>query len=259
MRSMNMRLSKSIKAVTFDLWDTVIHDDSDEEVRQQKGLRTKVDERNFLIWQSVNTVTSLSMDTVKQATNVVNCEFNRVWREEYVTWTVTERLRRVLKQLNVNLPARRFQGTVKALESLELNVPPRPIDGALEALTEISQQFPLAVVSDTINTPGKGLRLWLEMHDLIDHFQFFAFSDEVGRSKPHRDIFASALSDLDVDFKDAVHIGDREHNDIKGARALGMRAILFTATRDADMANTTADAICRGYHELPAILNRLNG
>ncbi|GIT27925.1 MAG: hypothetical protein CM1200mP41_39690 [Gammaproteobacteria bacterium] len=30
-----------IKAVTFDLWDTVIHDDSDEPKRAAQGLRSK--------------------------------------------------------------------------------------------------------------------------------------------------------------------------------------------------------------------------
>ena len=33
-------MSRTIKAVTFDLWDTVVHDDSDEPKRKAKGLRT---------------------------------------------------------------------------------------------------------------------------------------------------------------------------------------------------------------------------
>jgi len=56
-----------------------------------------------------------------------------------------------------------------------------------------------------------------------------------------------------------VHVGDRDHNDIKGAQALGMKAILFTGTRDKDKAITTADAICVHHRELPGIVRSLVG
>ena len=248
----------SIKAITFDLWDTVINDDSDEPIRKEMGLRTKREERHFLVWKAVNEVSPLPLEKVKSAYEDINAEFNQVWHDEFVTWTVSQRLNRVLLNLNIELPDKCFEETVEALESLEVDIPPRPIEGVHGALAEISREFPLAVVSDTINTPGTGLRAWLEKHELKQYFRVFAFSDEVGRSKPHRDIFACALDGLGARFEDAVHIGDREHNDIRGAHALGMRAILFTATRDADAENTTADAVCKSYAQLPAILNQLN-
>ena len=247
-----------IKAITFDLWDTVINDDSDEVIRKQRGLRSKRDERFFLVWKAASEVSTISIAEVKEIYEEVNDQFNHVWHHEFVTWTVSERLNRILKKLNLDVSKKRFRETVDALESLEVNVPPIPIEGVYEALSAISRDYPLAVVSDTINTPGTGLRMWLELHDLIQFFEVFAFSDEVGRSKPHREIFAHALDGLGADFKDSVHIGDREHNDIRGAHALGMRAILFTATRDADAKNTTADAVCSSYAELPGILNRLS-
>ncbi len=247
-----------IKAITFDLWDTVINDDSDEPVRKERGLRSKRDERHYLVWKAVSEVAPVSSEVVSQAYEEINREFNRVWHDEFVTWTVTERLQRIIQYLDIGLPDESFKATVEQLETMELEVPPKPIAGVHEALSEISQQYPLAVVSDTINTPGTGLRLWLDRHDLKQYFQAFGFSDEVGRSKPHRDIFAKALAGVGARFEDAVHIGDREHNDIKGAHALGMRAVLFTATRAADSASTTADAVCNSYSELPSILKRLN-
>ena len=96
------------------------------------------------------------------------------------------------------------------------------------------------------------------MHGLLQHFSGTAFSDEVGKSKPHPAIFQSAATQLGVDLKEMVHIGDREHNDIKGAHALGMKAILFTATRGTDAQDTTADAVCSSYSELPDILQMLD-
>jgi len=40
---------------------------------------------------------------------------------------------------------------------------------------------------------------------------------------------------------------------------LGMKAILFTATRAADKGNTSANAICERHADLPAIIDRLAG
>jgi putative hydrolase of the HAD superfamily len=47
-----------------------------------------------------------------------------------------------------------------------------------------------------------------------------------GRVKPHPTIFQAALERLGVDAADAVMVGDSLEEDVEGARALGMRAIL---------------------------------
>jgi putative hydrolase of the HAD superfamily len=48
-----------------------------------------------------------------------------------------------------------------------------------------------------------------------------------GRVKPHPTIFQAALDRLEVDAADAVMVGDSLEEDVEGARALGMRAILI--------------------------------
>ena len=47
-----------------------------------------------------------------------------------------------------------------------------------------------------------------------------------GRIKPHPSIFETALAELGVDAAEAVMVGDSVEDDIRGARALGIRAIL---------------------------------
>ena len=51
--------------------------------------------------------------------------------------------------------------------------------------------MPLGIVSDTINTPADGLRSILEQHNLRHYFDYCAFSDEVGASKPAAAGFAA--------------------------------------------------------------------
>jgi putative hydrolase of the HAD superfamily len=48
-----------------------------------------------------------------------------------------------------------------------------------------------------------------------------------GRVKPHRSIFEAALAALGTAPVDAAMVGDSYADDIEGARALGMRAILL--------------------------------
>ena len=55
---------------------------------------------------------------------------------------------------------------------------------------------------------------------------------------------------LGVEVGEMLHVGDREHNDVRGPHALGMKAILFTATRD--RASSIADAICERAADVPA-------
>jgi putative hydrolase of the HAD superfamily len=48
-----------------------------------------------------------------------------------------------------------------------------------------------------------------------------------GRTKPHPSIFEAALAGLGVAAADTVMVGDSYGDDIEGARAMGMRAILI--------------------------------
>lgn len=246
-----------VKAITFDLWDTLVHDDSDEPKRASLGLRSKRDERRHLLWDSLNALDPIDHDSVRLACDVADAGFNVTWKEASITWQLEQRLRVALTGLDRTLPDAGFQALVDRIGTMEVEIPPDPIDGVAEALAALSRRYPLAIVSDAIVTPGTGLRRLLEKHGLKDYFQAFAFSDEVGRSKPHRSMFEAAAGELGVDVEDTIHVGDRDHNDVKGPQALGARAILFTATRDVDRKTTSADAVCNHHHELPALVERL--
>ena len=106
-------------------------------------------------------------------------------------------------------------------QAMEVDIEPNLIAGCAEALAELSTRYSLAIVSDAIVTPGFRLRDLLEKHGVKQYFSGFAFSDEVGRSKPHRDMFASAAEQLGVEIQQMIHIGDRDHNDIQGPSCAG--------------------------------------
>jgi putative hydrolase of the HAD superfamily len=247
----------TIKAVTFDLWDTIVDDDSDEAKRAARGLRSKRDERRHLVWQALNEREPIDLDRVALAYDTADAGFNVVWKELHVNWTVAQRLRVVLNGLGRELPEDAFGRLVEETGRMEVEIPPDPIDGVADALAALARRYKLAVVSDAIVTPGSGLKAILEGHGLARYFSGFAFSDEVGHSKPHRAMFERACAELGVAVDEIVHVGDRDHNDVKGPHALGAKAVLFTAARDADKDATTADAVCERHRDLPAIVDRL--
>jgi putative hydrolase of the HAD superfamily len=249
----------SIKAVTFDLWDTIVYDDSDEVKRTSQGLRSKAEQRRYLVWQALNAIAAIPREAVDLAYDVTDASFNMVWKENFISWTVEQRLRVLLNGLGRTLPESEFASLVQQTGRMEVDISPDPIDGIREALQTLSAKYLLCIVSDAIVTPGSGLRQILEKYDLKKYFSGFAFSDEVGNSKPHRAMFDSVCDQLGVSLGEIVHIGDRDHNDVKGPQALGAKAVLFTAARDADRNNTSADAICERPQDLPAIIDQLAG
>jgi putative hydrolase of the HAD superfamily len=62
---------------------------------------------------------------------------------------------------------------------------------------------------------------------LTEHFDFILASAVFGASKPNPKIFLEALKRAGVEPHEAVHIGDSVEDDIRGAQALGIQAVLI--------------------------------
>jgi putative hydrolase of the HAD superfamily len=82
----------------------------------------------------------------------------------------------------------------------------------------------LGLVSNAFD-PGWLLRRDLEQMGLAERLDYAVFSSEVGKRKPHPAIFERALSELDVAPADAVFVGDRLYEDVRGAGELGMTTV----------------------------------
>ena len=246
-----------IKAITFDLWDTVFIDDTDEPKRKAAGRPTKAVERRELVKQFVNKHKQVSQEIVNTAYNAQDAAFRKAWHDQHITWSVNERLEIVLKGLGVTLPKDEMAELVRLHEEMELEFRPNFVPGVHEAIKLLSEKYKLGVISDAIFSPGKSLRQLLEGEGLLQYFSTFVFSDEVGCSKPAECVFNAAKNRLGVEFNEIVHIGDREHNDILGPERMGMKSILCIAALDRGSNRNRADAWFENYSELPSIMDKL--
>jgi putative hydrolase of the HAD superfamily len=83
-----------------------------------------------------------------------------------------------------------------------------------------------------------------------------AFSSEIGVRKPRPQIFEHVLDAVDTKPVDAVFVGDRLVDDVAGAQAVGMRAILTRQYRREEPDGITPEAVIEHITELPDTIAR---
>ncbi len=243
-----------IKAITFDLWDTIFKDDSDEPKRAALGLPSKPQARlQLLVDEITRHHPEISPAQVGQAFDYANQIFEHHWQVEHFTPSVSSRLQNVTDFLKIP-PTPGFAEVVRRIEEMKMQILSDPAPGIHEVLAELSPHYILGVVSDTVYTPGRCLRQLLQGQNLLRYFRSCVFSNEVGVSKPNPTMFEQAAAELGVPLSQIMHVGDRESNDIGGPLALGMKSLLYTGVIDRGSENSQATAICQDYAELPRII-----
>jgi putative hydrolase of the HAD superfamily len=247
-----------IKAVTIDLWGTLLIDSpsADERYRRERIVRIAetLEDRGIQV-----PITALARGYDESLRQLV-----RVWREMRDV-PVERHATLLLQAVDATLPGRLDAAGLAevtwAYASPALDAPP-PVDpgaaAALEALAE--RGIAVCLVSNTMRTPGTVVRRILEKAGLLDAFAGMVFSDELGFRKPDPTIFRSALRLLGVAARDAVHVGDDARLDVEGGHLSNMRVIQVGNGRQPDGGvpfPNIADAYIEGLVELPAAVEQL--
>ncbi|MCA1582223.1 MAG: HAD-IA family hydrolase [Acidobacteria bacterium] len=120
--------------------------------------------------------------------------------------------------------ARKAAAAAVSAEHARSNLWSRAGEGAAETLSALRNRgYRIGVVS---NADGR-VRALLETAGLSAFLEFVVDSFEVGFEKPDPRIFLAATERLQVAASECVYVGDIFSIDVVGARAAGMRAILF--------------------------------
>jgi len=126
----------------------------------------------------------------------------------------------------------------------EVGVPVRP--GARELIRSLQGRLPLAVAS---NTDGDLVRLALEVAGLDDAFAAIVTAVEVGRGKPHPDVYITACELLGVPPDDAVAFEDSPLG-VRAAKAAGMTCVGIPERDGVDLTTNGADLVVGSLAEL---------
>jgi len=99
----------------------------------------------------------------------------------------------------------------------------------------------------------------LAAHGLAHLLDALVYTSDLDRSKPHPSAFRAIASRLGIAPEACVMIGDRQIDDVSGARAAGMRAIWRRNESGFPASDVAPDAIVDALAELPGLLRSWNG
>jgi putative hydrolase of the HAD superfamily len=245
----------TVRAVTLDFWGTLLYDPPASDERYKRRRLT-----DFASVLSAAGVTT-SMRALDRAYEASGSTLGRLWRQNRdvpVEGHVRAILDAVDPKLGDRLDPLTMTALIRAYSVPAVAVPPAVDESARAALEALKARgYMLAIVSNTMRTPGAMLRKILEFYGLLPCLTVATFSDECGIRKPDPEIFHLTLRAAGVPAEEAVHVGDDPTLDVQGARAAGMRVIQVTTDPPAAGA-AEPDAMIRRLADLPDAVARLD-
>lgn len=204
-----------IRAVTFDLWNTLIEN------------RDYTDKRiDYLFAELTKAGCQFTRGKVSEAITSSLGYVYRVWQTENHRFVPTgERLDHILGKLSTRLPEDARKDIVAYFEEVALSDHPRLLEDVRGTLECLRPKYRMGIISDSGFTPARILRKIVAKNGILDLFDFTLFSDETGYNKPHKVMFETVLSALSAEPSETIHIGDLLQTDVSGAKAFGMKAV----------------------------------
>lgn len=226
MLQQGLMIGEDIKAVSFDLWGTLIHE-SPFQMRATDYLRISRMQKVL-----ANAGYPIGAETLRRA-------YHDTWRRCEAIWAsnkdipIHEQVMLLLGLVRSEWPRELDEQAIGYLEAAYVEpifVAPPALDSAAHSiLSELKAAgIRLGLVCNTGRTPGWALRKLLRAFDVAHHFTAMLFSNEEGIRKPSPEIFSRLLDRLGGLLPhQVVHVGDDPLTDVKGAVAAGLGAILI--------------------------------
>ena len=169
---------------------------------------------------------TIADDVLLDAYEASGVEAHRWWKEEHRGYTTAERIRWMLRRLGIERPddCDYVAAACRAVDDALLEYAPPLLPGVAEAISALSERFPLAIISDTGFASGVAQDALLERDGLLSYFPVRIYSMDIGHAKPRPEPFHAAVAALGVARHEALHIGDIERTDVRGALNAGLRA-----------------------------------
>lgn len=222
----------ALRAVTFDLWDTLVAGISGSSGTSMRRLQ--IDRFASTLDASDRSVPHDQLATAFDA----NWErFEERWIANTGQYTPADTVDFVAAQVGAALDDGLRERLVDGFRVVGEEMPLQPAPGIVDVLGTLRRAgMQLGIVCDVGLTSAPTLRERLRGFGMLDAFDAWAFSDETGWFKPAPEAFAPALEGMGLGVADAAavaHVGDNPRTDVVGALGLGMVAVRYTGFRDA--------------------------
>jgi len=237
-----------IKAVLFDFWDTLVP--SADQLAYARAQGETLSKRFTEFGYSIKR--GLMIRAFLENHRACDEERKRTEIEIPVNIEVTQ----LIELLGFRVFPELIGKLTDAYQRVFIKYIPPPRPNARQTLKILkSSGYKLAVVSNT--SCGRCLRYHLEKHLLIPYLRATVFSDAIGYRKPNPKIFENALAQLEVRAEETIHVGDNLHEDIWGAKQLGMKTILFSEKPMAKI-RPKPDIVITAFEQLPDYVRKLS-
>jgi len=228
-------------AVTFDFWDTL--------VCTSHGATRDARRRSLLavLGEIGQDVPPARLDEIFEQAFAIYTEH---WHANRA-FTAHQGGQAVVELLDLGLTTDQDEAIIKAFVSGAAGQEHDLTGNIEETLVALKERgLRLGIICDVGLTPSNVLRDYLAAHGVLDLFDHWSFSDEVGCYKPDRAIFDHALAGLGgIDPRRAAHVGDLRRTDIAGARAMGMTAVRYRGANDDPAgAGPDGETLPEGHH-----------
>lgn len=217
-------MSRRIRAVVFDLFDTLV-DLQMENVAPILHKGRRVAGTAPALHEAVARVRpELGFDHFSETLRDVDREFRQSRYALGLELPTGERFETLLQRLGVSDAALAEELTQVHMGALRSQV--RAIAHHAALLASLRARVPLALCSNFSHTET-ALRV-LHESGLHEHLDVLIISDATGIRKPRPEIFHAVLEALGTAPEETLHVGDNLSADIAGASAVGMRTVWVT-------------------------------
>ncbi|HEX8253475.1 MAG TPA: HAD family hydrolase [Thermoanaerobaculia bacterium] len=252
-----------LKAIAFDLWETLITDTPDLSRRQEELRLARMEE---ILREGGHGAVA---DRIEHAYRALWQRCQALYWSSDVDVPCRRQIEHFLEELQLD-HASFDEGVLAALEDAyahaAVEVLPAIVEGADDVLAAVkSRGLAVGLISNTGRTPGYALRRILNELGLASSIDVMVFSNEHGACKPQPSIFEELRRGLDVAYDELVFVGDNLYADVHGAQRCGMRAVHFEPpVRGTAVAppfehglEIVADARITSLRELVPVVDRL--
>jgi putative hydrolase of the HAD superfamily len=212
-----------LKAVLFDLWETLIQDRPDRNHPRRAWRASAVsavlakydcDAKAEAISHALD-ATSLALTAMHDQ----GCD---------IDWDARAEMFLVHLEAAAGCAAPRAAADAlhDVIASMPVDLAPHLAPHAAETLSALRERgIGLGLISNVGLTTAPNLRRLLDHYGILDHFGVMAFSDELLVAKPDERIFTTALTGLGYVPAECVFVGDNPLCDVYGATHAGLFAV----------------------------------